>query len=159
MMTVLIVLALIIIAFVAYRILQNKRLRDDVLSLRREFLFLDEFMKKWEEGLNHVERSGCYCLFFYDKEIDVNSLPERRQYKYLYVGQSKDIFYRVHEHLTGRGNDSAMRLVSHGTPVYAVFLPCSLWRMNPYEKQLISVFNATGDRGLNKQSGGARRRE
>lgn len=153
----LLALCLLIIIKKLSRYYQLRMLRNSVLDMNCEFVSSDEFFTRWENGLKYREASGCYALFFYDHPISLNSVSQRKRFRNLYIGQSENIFYRVHEHFSGRGNDGAMRLLSHGTPAYAVFLPCGLWRMNVYEKSLIRAFRSD-IRGLNVRAGGARER-
>ena len=140
---------------IAYRWTERTMLKRHVLS--QDFLSEEEFTSQWSAYLKHKEESGCYAIFFYDKPINPLSTEQRKRFKTLYIGQSKDIFYRVHEHFTGRGNDGAMRLITHGVPAYAVFLPAGLWHLNDYETRLIRAFKANKI-GLNVQRGGGQKR-
>ena len=125
--------------------------------LQQEFLSEEEFTSQWDAFLKHKEKSGCYAIFFYEKPINPYSIEQKKRFKTLYIGQSKDIFYRVHEHFTGRGNEGAMQLITHGVLAYAVFLPAGLWRLNDYEEKLIRAFRANKI-GLNIQRGGGQKR-
>ena len=153
---IIVVLGIIGISVLAH-LARNHSLRRQVLGAHHEFISSDEFHERWADGLKYREQNGCYALFFYEKQINPYSLKQRKRFKTLYVGQSKDLFFRVHEHFSGRGNDGVMRLLNHGTPAYAVFLPCGLWRMNEYEKALIKAFRANRN-GLNIQAGGGKER-
>lgn len=157
---------LLIILFICRKIIKNRhhhnrfqsnrKIRKSILS--SNFVSAKNFKRKWivnqkqETGYKYHDRPGCYIITIYDK----NPYGKWKNYKNIYVGQSINIYQRVHNHFTGKGKGDIYADIKNGKYVYVHFLFCSKRMMNWWEKKLIEAFHATDS--YNATGGGAKRR-
>ncbi len=122
--------------------------RRSVLSGR--FVASDRFLSMYDNGLHSNRMPGCYVILVYKGRI-----ASRKPESYLkgYVGQSVNVFRRVHKHLSGGGNANIFEDVKAGRRVMVQIVPCSSDSLNDMERLLIAAM----DRGrlYNMTDGGA----
>ncbi len=122
--------------------------RRSVLAGR--FVPSGRFLSMYEDALHSRRVPGCYVILVY-KGRRASRKPEN--YLKGYVGQSVNVFRRVHKHLTGSGNAGIFEDVEAGRRVMVQIVPCSSDSLNDMERLLISAM----DRGklYNRTDGGA----
>lgn len=147
---------LILFLFFEYR--RKTKLKRNIYS--GKFLYYKEFEDNWivsshssePTGLKYNDGPGCYVITIYKRPV------RRKQwdtYENIYIGQSVNIYKRVHNHFNGKGNGDIYADIKYGKYVYVRFIRCKKEEMNNLEKNLISTFNATSS--YNKTKGGATR--
>ena len=90
----------------------------------------------YEDGLHSNRVPGCYVILVYKGRI-----ASRKPESYLkgYVGQSVNVFRRVHKHLSGGGNANIFEDVKAGRRVMVQIVPCSSDSLNDMERLLIAA--------------------
>ena len=122
---------------------------DDAKNLLgTKMISSEEFLEKWEE-LKRTDGSGCYVICSYGD----GNVEDYTNYHDVYVGQSKTVFKRVRNHLTGHGNGDVYCDVRNGEKVYVKIVKCELSELNVLEKRLITTFEAL--KSYNKTAGGS----
>ena len=114
-----------------------------------ETISCEEFLKRWKE-LRGMETSGCYVIRTYEKSG--NGIED--ECKATYVGQSRQVFHRVRNHLTGHGNGNVYCDVKNGEDVRIRIVACEESEMNDLERRLIDVFESY--RSYNATVGGSK---
>lgn len=112
-----------------------------------------DFLKQWDT-YRHKDTPGCYVILIYKKRPTKHNIRRCVNYSEVYVGQSVNMYRRVHKHLTGYGNGDVYADVKYRKFVYLQFIPCKRTQLNAYEKELIERYNATAS--YNKTKGGAK---
>ena len=95
----------------------------------------------------------CGCQALRNLSIQDITNGNWKSYENVYVGQSKTIHQRVHNHFNGRGNGEVYADIQRGKWVYVSFVKCEEYEMNSKEIELIALFDATNS--YNKTRGGA----
>ena len=125
----------------------------------RESYTYKTFENKWiqnrnkEKGLKYRDKTGCYVIFIYRFP---KLLPGNIGYKNVYVGQSLEVYKRVHNHLNRKGNGDVYADVRDGKSIYIDIYPCTPKKLNELEKKLIRKYKA--EKYYNRTSGGATKR-
>lgn len=125
------------------------------------FVYYKDFEKYWlsmtgtgrygnRDGFKYQDGSGCYIITVYPTRVTDGKW---KNYENVYVGQSKCVYQRVHNHFNGKGNGDVYADIKYGKWVYVSFVRCEEYELNQKEIELISIFNAT--RSYNKTRGGA----
>lgn len=133
---------------------KNKKLKNDILA--QKFISYKRFENEWltsrkyKTGLKYQDKPGCYVILFF-KEPVINE--DYSKYENVYVGQSINMYQRVHQHFNGKGNGDVYADIKYGKQVYVKFIPCDRTKMNKTEKELISAFRATNS--YNRTKGGS----
>lgn len=132
--------------------------------LRSHFMSSDEFNSSWitsnflcaskgaarcDGGLKYTDEPGCYIILVFDKPVTDGNYSN---YRDVYIGQSINMYQRVHGHFTGKGNGDVYADIKYGKCVYVHFIPCCEEELNCKEKELINLFGAT--ESYNKRAGG-----
>lgn len=125
-----------------------------------EFIHHKTFLNKWiidskhrrglKRGLKYEDSSGCYVILIFNHEVTNGDYSD---YRDVYVGQSKKIYNRVHNHFIGKGNGDVYCDVRNEMYVYVKFYKCCESEMNDLEKRLIALYDATTS--YNKTHGGS----
>jgi hypothetical protein len=102
------------------------------------------------DGFKYQDGSGCYVITIYRKPVKNNSW---KTYENVYVGQSTNVYQRVHNHFNGKGNGDVYADIKCGKWVYVSFVRCEEYELNDMEIKLIFIFNAT--ESYNKTRGGS----
>lgn len=102
----------------------------------------------FDENLDIDDISGCYVFTVYD-----NNSQNEFDYFGVYVGQSKHVYHRVHDHINGRGNKHVWMQKELGKKVCVKVVPCHTDDLNTLEKFLIKCFDAQNS--YNCTAGGA----
>lgn len=138
---------------------RKKKIREDIYS--SSFLYYKDFEQRWlsatgtgkygeRNGFKYQDGSGCYIITIYTRPV---TNGDWSKYENVYVGQSKHVCQRVHNHFNGKGNGDVYADIKYGKWVYVSFVRCEEHEMNAKEIELISLFNAT--KSYNKTRGGA----
>ncbi len=139
---------------------RNRKIRKKIANSK--FLYYKDFDKNWIKpgkpqrryGYKYNDIPGCYIITLYDHKI--SSSREYLRYKNIYIGQSVNIFQRVHNHIHGKGKGDVYADIKYGQEAYIVFMPCKKEKMNALEKKLIRAFNSTKSYNITK--GGSKHR-
>ncbi|MBR7006936.1 MAG: GIY-YIG nuclease family protein [Candidatus Methanomethylophilaceae archaeon] len=125
---------------------------DSVKSsvLRGKFVSADRFLSIYDDRLHSRRIPGCYVILVY-KGRHASRNPEN--YLMGYVGQSVNVFSRVHEHLVGEGNEGVRSAIKAGRRVMVQPFPCSAESLNDMERLLIAAMSR--DRLYNMTDGGS----
>ena len=155
-------IVLFIVLSIPIRILLDHRrlVKTKEEICRDSFVYYKEFEKCWigaptskdgaRDGFKYQDGSGCYIITIYsDRVTDGNW----RKYENVYVGQSKMVYQRVHNHFNGRGNGDVYADIKHGKWVYVSFVRCEDHELNDTEIKLIAICNAR--KSYNKTRGGS----
>lgn len=117
---------------------------------RRKYVSISRFLESWQQ--NKDDFPGCYIILIYDKKLILNPM----HYDDIYIGQSVHVRRRVFHHLKGHGNGEVYYGLRSGCKVCILIAKCRRSKLNLYEKELISYFNATSS--INMTSGGSAER-
>lgn len=119
----------------------------------------EEFMEKWiikdgnrKHGYKYSDMSGCYMIKIFENPI-FDDVFDSMDFSNIYIGQSKNIYKRVYNHLTGKGNGDVYADFKFGKNVYITFIPTAIDNMNFLEKHLIETYDAV--KSYNKTKGGS----
>ena len=151
---------LFLIVFIESRI--KNRLKRKIYS--GKFLYYKDFENKWiisddsetsdgPAGFKYTDGPGCYVITIYKRPVRGKKWDD---YENIYIGQSVNIFKRVHNHFNGKGNGDVYADIKYGKYVYVRFIRCKKEEMNDLERNLISAFDATSS--YNKTKGGSTKR-
>lgn len=143
----------------AYERKQQEKIREEIY--RGSFIYYQDFEKRWlsvtgtgkygnRDGFKYQDGPGCYIITVYSNRVTDGNW---KNYENVYVGQSKQVCQRVHNHFNGKGNGDVYADVKYGKWVYVSFVRCEEYEMNDKEIELISVFNAK--KSYNKTRGGS----
>ena len=138
---------------------QQEKIKETVY--RGSFIYYKDFERCWlsatgtgkygnRDGFKYQDGSGCYIITVYSNRVTDGNW---KKYENVYIGQSKHVCQRVHNHFNGKGNGDVYADIKYGKWVYVSFVRCEEYEMNDKEIELISVFNAT--KSYNKTRGGA----
>lgn len=72
---------------------------------------------------------------------------------FYYVGQSVNVFKRVNQHFSGKGNGNVYADYKYGQDFQINIIPLEKIRLNEIERQLIKILNASGANGYNISKG------
>lgn len=128
-------------------------------SLFFEEYTVKKFEKHWiadrkkEKGLKYQDRPGCYVILIYRHP---RLLPFALGYEEVYVGQSTNVYSRVHNHINRKGNGDVYADIKEGKSVIIDIYPCKARQLNTIEKKLIRKYHA--DRYYNRTAGGGKKR-
>ena len=103
----------------------------------------DSFKSKYQKmkgNLKNLDYSGIYVL----KNLTND---------YYYVGQSVNVFKRVNQHFSGKGNGNVYADYKYGQDFQINIIPVEKFRLNEIERQLIKILNASGANGYNISKG------
>lgn len=117
-----------------------------------EFITANQFNRNWlssNSGYQKIHIPGCYIIL-----LSKNQITNDRDFDDVYVGQSTDVYKRVHNHLMGKGNGDVYADIKYGRYAYIKIIPCAEQNLNEMEKNLIEFYNATDS--YNKTSGGGK---
>ena len=147
---------MVIIAAVCSRRMTNARLRRKIK--RGAFLHYTEFEENWivegtdvPTGYKYNDRPGCYVIMIFDKKVRGKRFSD---YENIYIGQSVNVFQRVHNHFSGKGKGDVYADIKYGKEAYVRIVPCKAKRLNDMETSLIEAFSATDS--YNHTKGGAK---
>lgn len=127
------------------------------ISSRGKWIYYQDFLNDWivdsrrGKGLKYHDRPGCYVITVYDNPL--KSFDEVMNYENVYVGQSVNVYQRVHNHFSARGNGNVYGDIKDGKYVYVKIFPCREKELNDREKSLIGAYHAMA--GYNRTGGGA----
>lgn len=130
-------------------------------QIERGFISMNEFENNWItrkygneviSGYQKRQICGCYVILVFDQPT-----ASYKNYQDVYVGQSVNVYKRVHNHFNGKGNGDIYADAKYGKYIYVKIIPCEAGEMNQMEKELISFYNATDS--YNKTSGGGVKRQ
>lgn len=144
---ILIIISLIASIFLFYftikkRIEFKNKLKD--IFEKEKKISVNEFFQIYNDAkkitkLSNIEKSGVYILF------------NITQNKY-YVGQSRNIFKRVNNHFTGKGNGDVYADYKYGNNFEITLVKCPIDELNKTEKYYIEIFDSYHN-GYNKNKG------
>ncbi|MBR2677260.1 MAG: GIY-YIG nuclease family protein [Solobacterium sp.] len=106
-----------------------------------------------QKGLYYHDRPGCYVILSYRLP---HILPFTFTFSDVYVGQSMEVYRRVHSHLNRKGNGDVYADVRDGKHIEIEIYPCKPSRLNDLEKTLIRKYHA--EEYYNRTVGGAKKR-
>ncbi len=112
-----------------------------------------DFLEQWDTYRKN-DTSGCYIILIYKRKPRQSTVHKCKRYENIYIGQSVNMYKRVHNHLTGHGNGDVYADVKYGRHVYMKFIPCDITQLNEFEIRLIEEYNAT--QSYNRTKGGAK---
>ena len=92
-----------------------------------------------KQGYRYEKKPGVYVILIFNKRVRGGNFYN---YRDVYVGQSKTMANRVHNHLIGKGNGDVYADVKYGKYVYIQLNYCNYGEMNDLEKKLIKKYNA-----------------
>lgn len=151
-------LALLIVLWIRARSTpkaKQARLRRRVK--RGGFVLRDKFEENWivdekkRLGYKYCDIPGCYVILIFDKPVRGKRF---RKWENVYIGQSVNVFQRVHNHFNGKGNGDVYADIKYGKYAYVRIVPVKAKRLNEMEIALIEAFSATDS--YNKTKGGAK---
>lgn len=116
-------------------------------------IYCHDFLEQWDL-YRKADTAGCYVILIYKKRPNKRSVRRCANYNEVYVGQSVNMYHRVHKHLTGYGNGDVYADVKYRRFVYLQFIPCKRTQLNAFEKELIEQYHATTS--YNRTKGGAK---
>ena len=118
-----------------------------------EYITAQEFLARWLDSFKDNDRPGCYVILIFDSKVKDDNF---KKYKNAYVGQSVNVFHRVHQHLTGHGNGDVYADLRNGKYLYVQVRICSEESLNDMERTLIGMFDY--NKMYNKTRGGGTER-
>ena len=137
--------------------IHRKKKKNRELIYSGNFLYYKEFEENWiisrGSGLKYEDGPGCYVITIYNHPVTDGNFSN---YDNIYIGQSVNVFKRVHDHIKGKGNGDVYADIKYGKQVYIRFVRCKKESLNSVEKNLIASFNSTAS--YNKTKGGAKKR-
>ena len=120
---------------------------------------LKQFEANWikdrsrQKGFHYHDKPGCYAILIYRFP---HVLPFAAGYSNVYVGQSLEVYQRIHNHLNRKGNGDVYADVRDGRHIEIEVYPCKPSRLNAMEKKLIRRYHA--EAYYNRTAGGGTRR-
>jgi len=152
------VLGITIITVIIYRFFPSLRLKVK----RSPLIYYKDFNDKWIEkskrkggvGYKYEDKSGCYVITIYKHKLTAKFRYMR--FEDVYVGQSQDIYWRVHNHFNAKGNGRIYGSIMAEKKVFVKFFPCKKKAMNNLERELIEYFHA--EKSFNYTAGGGKKR-
>ncbi|MBQ9328518.1 MAG: GIY-YIG nuclease family protein [Solobacterium sp.] len=142
-----------LIVFLSVLVVRMSRLR------RSERYTMASFEKKWiidrsaKKGLRYQDKPGCYVILIYRFP---HLLPQTGGYSNVYVGQSLEVYQRIHNHLNRKGNGDVYADVRDGRHVEIEVYPCRKDQLNDLEIKLIRRYRA--EEYYNRTAGGGTKR-
>ena len=127
------------------RVIKDKSKQNDILIESTDFIYYKDFLKDWiidrtmKQGYRYEKKPGVYVILIFNKRVRGGNFYN---YRDVYVGQSKTMANRVHNHLIGKGNGDVYADVKYGKYVYIQLNYCNYGEMNDLEKKLIKKYNA-----------------
>ncbi len=121
---------------------------------------MERFERQWIEdrktrkGLMYRDKPGCYAILIYRFP---KILPFTAGYSNVYVGQSLDVYHRVHNHLNRKGNGDVYADVRDGKHIELEIYPCRKEKLNELEIRLIRRYDA--EAYYNRTAGGGTHRK
>ena len=106
-----------------------------------------------QKGLYYHDRPGCYVILSYRFP---HILPFTFTFSNVYVGQSMEVYRRVHSHLNRKGNGDVYADVRDGKHIEIEIYPCRPSHLNDLERKLIRKYHA--EEYYNRTAGGAKKR-
>ncbi len=155
------ILFFIILMFLLILIQHRKKNKLKRKVYSGNFLYYQDFENRWiisdgrgksepPTGFKYEDGPGCYVITIYKHPVKNKNW---KKYENIYIGQSVNVFRRVHNHFNGKGNGDIYADIKYGKWVYVRFIRCEKQEMNDLEKRLIATFDATSS--YNKTKGGA----
>ena len=120
---------------------------------------LKQFEANWirdrqkQKGFHYCDKPGCYAILIYRFP---HVLPGAAGYTNVYVGQSLEVYKRIHNHLNRKGNGDVYADVRDGKHIEIEVYPCKAARLNSLEKKLIRRYHA--ESYYNRTAGGGAKR-
>lgn len=132
---------------------KEKLIFSDFMSKKQfeENWIIEKHGNKVINGYQTIIMPGCYIILLFDHPTTVF-----KNFRSVYVGQSVDVYKRVHNHFTGKGNGDVYADIKNGKYAYVKIIQCEKYELNDLEKELIAYYNATDS--YNKTAGGAKNR-
>lgn len=146
------IILMLLLVFITNR--KKNKLKREIYS--GTFLYYKDFEQRWiakdksRTGFKYEDGPGCYVITIYHRPVKRNRW---KNYENIYIGQSVNVYQRVHNHFNGKGNGDIYADIKYGKHVYVRFIRCQKQEMNDLEKELIATFDATSS--YNKTKGGA----
>ena len=109
--------------------------------------------RKKEKGLFYRDKPGCYAILIYRFG---RILPFQAGYENVYVGQSLEVYRRVHNHLNRKGNGDVYADLRDGKHIEIEIYPCKEKELNDLERRLIRKYHAMSS--YNRTAGGGTKR-
>lgn len=109
--------------------------------------------RKTKKGLMYRDKPGCYAILIYRFP---HLLPFTAGYSNVYVGQSLEVYHRVHNHLNRKGNGDVYADVRDGRHIEIEIYPCRKDKLNDLEIELIRKYDA--EEYYNRTAGGGTKR-
>ncbi len=131
-----------------------------VVSVQGKWISSEEFMNDWiidrnkQKGYKYQDRPGCYVIMTFDHSL--KNQDDLLHYQNVYVGQSLNVYHRIFNHFSARGNGKVYSDIRNGMYAYVRIVPCKAKQLNEKEKELIELYHATNS--YNQTSGGATHR-
>ncbi len=100
-------------------------------------------------NISNSDTSGCYVILIFDVPVMDGNYED---YCHGYIGQSENVVFRVHSHLTGNGNGDVYADKRYGKHLYIKIITCPVEELNSLEVKLIAAFD--WNRLYNKSKGG-----
>lgn len=142
-----------LLVFLLYLLLALSRMS------RSERYTMKEFERKWiidrahQKGFLYHDKPGCYVIRIYRHKP---LLPVAAGYMSVYVGQSMEVYRRVHNHLNRKGNGDVYADARDGSYIEIDIYPCSPAKLNKMEISLIRRYHA--EDYYNRTAGGGTKR-
>ena len=141
---------IVLLAWAVFR-LSRMHLCERYSMKRFENLWIED--RKTKKGLIYRDKPGCYVILIYRFPP---VLPGSAGYSNVYVGQSLEVYHRVHNHLNRKGNGDVYADVRDGKHIEIEVYPCRKDKLNEMEIQLIRKYDA--EEYYNRTAGGAAKR-
>jgi hypothetical protein len=144
-----ILLILLSLAVIAGIFLNKKKKSIKSTILNTECINHKEFEKNWSggsgrkgfnTGYRFLSCCGCYIITVFSKRVEDGDYTK---YDRVYVGSSNNVFLKIHNHFTGRGNPEIANACKKGKYVYVSIVPCEKEKLEKTEKQLTAIFSET----------------
>ena len=141
------ILAILTIALI---FINKKKMSIKATILGSECINHKEFEKNWSgsgggkrafnTGYKYMSCCGCYVITIFSKKPDES---DHTKYEKVYVGSGNNVFLKIHNHFTGKGNPDIASACKKGKYVYASIIPCDKDNLEKTEKQLSAIFAET----------------
>lgn len=142
-------ICLLVLVIVGSFLLNKKKVKLKNTVLGTGSINYREFEKNWSgssgkkgfnTGYKYNSCCGCYIITIYShKIVDDNYL----NYEKVFVGSAPNVFLKIHNHFTGKGNPEIGTACKKGKYVYVSVIPCEKEQLAKTEKQLATVFAET----------------
>lgn len=106
-----------------------------------------------QKGFHYHDKPGCYVILIYRFH---NLLPFAAGRTGVYVGQSLEVYRRIHSHLNRKGNGDVYADARQGRYIEIEVYPCRPQKLNAMERKLIRKYHA--ESSYNRTSGGGTKR-